>query len=86
VTGPAPAEVIDVGQGHMLVRLEERGRYRVAVRHSPYWRSDAGCVSKGHDGMLRLDARRAGLMRLEFHVGARRALAAVVGAANSACA
>ena len=42
VTGPAPAEVVDVGQGHILVRLERPGRYRVAVRHSPYWRSDGG--------------------------------------------
>lgn len=86
VTGPAPAEVLDVGQGHMLVRLEAPGRYRIAGRHSPYWRSDAGCVTQGPDGMLRLDARRAGLVRLEFRLGARRALAAVVGAAKPACA
>lgn len=85
VTGPGPAEVVDVGQGHMLVRLEQPGRYRFAVRHSPYWRSDSGCVTQGRDGMLRLDARRAGLVRMEFRVGARRALAAVVGAAKPAC-
>ncbi|MGH2921581.1 MAG: hypothetical protein ACRDKU_05905 [Gaiellaceae bacterium] len=85
VTGPAPAEVVDVGQGHMLVRLEQPGRYRVAVRHSPYWRADAGCVSRGRDDMLRLHARRAGLVRLEFRVKARQALAAVVGAAGAAC-
>jgi hypothetical protein len=86
VTGPAPAEVVDVGQGHMLVRLEQPGRYRIAVRHSPYWRSDAGCVAKGADDMLSLVAHRAGLVRLEFRVGARRAFAAVVGAAHPACA
>jgi hypothetical protein len=85
VTGPAPAEVVDVGQGHLLVRLEEPGRYRVAIRHSPYWRSDAGCITQGRDKMLRLDARRAGLVRLEFRVGAKRALAAVVGAAPPNC-
>jgi hypothetical protein len=85
VTGPAPAEVVDVGQGHILVRLERPGRYRVAVRHSPYWRSDAGCVGKGRDDMLVLAARRAGLVRLEFRVGARRALAAMVGTAAPNC-
>jgi len=85
VTGPAPAEIVDVGQGHILVRLEQPGRYRVAVRHSPYWRSDAGCVAKGTDGMLVLAARHAGLIRLEFRVGAKRALAAVVGATRAAC-
>ena len=61
------------------------GRYRIAVRHSPYWRSDAGCVGKGSDGMLVLAARQAGLVRLEFRVGAKRALAAVVGATRAAC-
>jgi hypothetical protein len=85
VTGPAPAEVVDVGKGHILVRLERPGRYRVAVRYSPYWRSDSGCVAKGSDGMLVFAARRAGLVRLEFRVGAKRALAAVVGAAGPTC-
>jgi hypothetical protein len=85
VTGPAPAEVVDVGKGHILVRLERPGRYRVAVRHSPYWRSDSGCVARGSDGMLVFAARRAGLVRLEFRVGAKRALAAVVGAAGPTC-
>jgi hypothetical protein len=85
VTGPAPAEVVDVGQGHILLRLERPGRYRIAVRHSPYWRSDAGCVARGSDDTLVLAARRSGLVRLEFRVGARRALAAVVGAARAAC-
>jgi hypothetical protein len=85
VTGPAPAEVVDVGQGHVLMRLDRPGRYRVAVRHSPYWRSDAGCVTNGPDRMLRLDARRAGLVRLEFRVEATRALAAVVGSTGPAC-
>jgi hypothetical protein len=69
----------------MIVRLERAGRYRVAIRHSPYWRSDAGCVTKGPDEMLRFDARRAGLVRLEFRVEPDRALAAVVGSASPAC-
>jgi hypothetical protein len=85
VTGPGEAEVIDVGQGHVLVRLERAGRYRIAVRHAPYWRSDAGCVTSGADGMLRLDAWRSGLVRLEFRVEASRALAAVVGSRRRLC-
>jgi hypothetical protein len=79
VTGPGAAEVVDIGQGHMLVRLERPGRYRIAVRHSPYWRSTAGCVERGADRMIRFVARRGGLVRLEFRVNAGRALAAVVG-------
>lgn len=85
VTGPAPAEVLDVGQAHMLLRLERPGSYRIAVRYSPYWRSTAGCFSRGGDEMLRFQAHRSGLMRLEFRVGAKRALAAVVGAGQPKC-
>jgi hypothetical protein len=85
VTGPGPAEVVDIGQGHMLLRLERAGRYRIAVRHSPYWRSTEGCIEAGEDRMIRFDARRSGLVRLEFRVGARRALATVVGAGKRRC-
>jgi hypothetical protein len=85
VTGPGPAEVLDVGQGHMLLSLERPGNYRIAVRYSPYWRSTAGCFSSGKDKMIRFQARRSGLMRLEFRVGAKRALAAVVGAGAPDC-
>jgi hypothetical protein len=85
VTGPGGAEVIDVGHGHMLVRLERPGRYRIAVRHSPYWRSDGGCLARGPDRMLRLQARRAGLVRIQFRVDAGRALAAVVGTGRPDC-
>jgi hypothetical protein len=63
----------------MLLRLERPGSYRIAVRYSPYWRSDAGCFSSGQDKMIRFQARRSGLMRLQFRVGAKRAFAAVVG-------
>jgi hypothetical protein len=85
VTGPGQAEVLDVGQGHMLLRLERPGKYRIAVRYSPYWRSTAGCFSGGEDKMIRFQARRSGLMRLEFRIGAKRALAAVVGAGAPDC-
>jgi hypothetical protein len=85
VTGPGRAEVVDIGQGHLVLRVERPGRYRIAIRHSPYWASNAGCVSRGWDRMLRFDARRTGLMTLRFRVKARRALAALVGAGPPDC-
>jgi hypothetical protein len=85
VTGPGAAEVIDVGQGHIVLRLERAGRYRIAVRHSPYWTSTAGCVERGRDRMIRFGARRSGLVTLRFRVNAGRALAAVVGAGAPHC-
>jgi hypothetical protein len=85
VTGPGTSEVVDIGQGHLILRLERPGRYRIAIRHSPYWSSTAGCVTRGTDRMIRFDARRAGLMTLRFRVKAGRALAAVVGAGPPDC-
>jgi hypothetical protein len=85
VTGPGTSEVVDIGQGHLILRLERPGRYRIAIRHSPYWSSTAGCVTRGTDRMIRFDARRAGLMTLRFRVKAGRALAAVVGAGPPSC-
>ena len=61
------------------MRLARRGTYRVALRHSPYWRSSVGCLTRGLDGMLRLTVMRPGTVILGFDVGARRALWAVAG-------
>jgi hypothetical protein len=66
----------------MVMEVGSPGHYRVAVRYSPYWSTvnKAGCVSKGEDGMLRVDAQRRGRIVLQFKVKATRALAAMVGA------
>jgi hypothetical protein len=42
-----------------------------------------GCVSKGEDGMLRVDAQRRGRIVLQFKAKATRVLAAMVGAGPS---
>jgi hypothetical protein len=85
VTGPGEAEVLDVGQGHMLLSLERPGNYRIAVRHSPYWTATSGCIEGGEDRMIRLEAHRGGLVTLRFRVNASRAFAAVVGGAARRC-
>jgi hypothetical protein len=51
----------------------------VALRHSPYWRSSAGCLTRGLDGMLNLTVMRPGTVTLGFDVDAGRALWAVAG-------
>ena len=85
VTGQGPARMLRLGQTHMVMELGSSGHYRVAVRYSPYWSAvnDAGCVSKGEDGMLRVDSPRRGRIVLRFKVKATRALAAMVGASQS---
>jgi hypothetical protein len=79
VTGPGSAQVLEFDRSHLMIRLSRRGTYRVAVRHSPYWRASAGCLDRGPDGMVRLSVARPETVRLDFDVDASRALAALAG-------
>jgi hypothetical protein len=81
VTGTGMAEVVELGQTHMTVNLGSPGTYRIAVRYSPYWTAadSTACVTKGDDGMIRLESPRQGRVTVQFKVKARRALNAMVG-------
>ncbi len=81
VTGPAPAPVRELTQARMVVSLAAPGVYRIAVRYSPYWHPSFGCVTRGADGMIRLQTAWVGDVELRFDVNAERALKAVAGAA-----
>jgi hypothetical protein len=81
LTGPA-GKVTRLGQSTISLSLQEAGRYRLAVRYSPYWHSSHGCVSKGQDGFLRLTAPR-GQVKLSFVLSADNALAALGGTSPS---
>ena len=85
VTGQGPAMMLRLGQTQMVMKVGSPGRYRVAVRYSPYWstKNDTGCVSKGEDGMLRVDVQRPGRIVLQFKPKPTRVLAAMVGASTS---
>ena len=85
VTGPGPAYVAGLAHTRVSVVVTRPGRYRLAIRWSPYWRSSSGCLARGHDGMLRLTVRRARWVWLRFDVDARRALAAVAGRHGPVC-
>jgi hypothetical protein len=79
VSGPAPARIASLGQARMVVRVAAPGRYRVAVRFSPYWRTLHGCVSRGRDGFVRLTVPRPGLIDLSFRVSVGRGVQALTG-------
>jgi len=85
VTGQGTAELVELAQTHMILNVSSAGRYRLAVRYSPYWSAVGACISRGDDGMIRLDALRRGRIMLEFKVKAGRALAAMVGAGPRDC-
>jgi hypothetical protein len=62
------------------------GTYRVALHASPYWQASTGCVSAGRDGMVRLRAPDAGIIRLTFELSAAGALRALAGDSDRVCA
>jgi hypothetical protein len=84
-TGPGRADVLSLTQTGMSLELASPGRYRLAIRYSPYWRTSAGCLVKGDDGMLRLLAARAGRFDLAFDISAGRALRELARRPSPAC-
>jgi hypothetical protein len=82
VTGQGSARVVEFDQAKMVFDVSSPGHYRIAIRSSPYWSVAAGeaCVSRGDDGMVRVDTPHRGRITLQFRVKAVRALAAMVGA------
>ncbi len=85
LTGVAPAEVVSLAQTYVLIRVDEPGRYRLAVRYSPYWKVTGACVFRGKDGMVRLMTRRPGYFMLRFKVDTSRALATMIGRGPGEC-
>jgi hypothetical protein len=85
VSGPAPARVLALTQTRVTVRVGAPGTYRLAIRYSPYWMATPGCLDPGKDSMIRLRAARAGTISLQFHVNARRAIAAFAGERPQTC-
>jgi hypothetical protein len=72
ITGPAPASVRRLTPTRLFLHVAAPGDYRVAVRFSPYWRPQHGCISSTPDGMIRLTAFEPGPVELGFKVGVRR--------------
>jgi hypothetical protein len=85
VSGPGRPRLTALDREGMTVQVAAAGEYRIAVRYSPYWRSSSGCLSDGGDGMLRLQARGPGVVRIGFRVS-MPALLDVIGArTTTAC-
>jgi hypothetical protein len=79
VTGPARATVVGLLPTRVFVRVAAPGRYRIAIRFSPYWRTFEGCLSRASDGMLNLTVGRPGLIDLDFKVNVHRSVAVLTG-------
>jgi hypothetical protein len=79
VTGRGDANVLWMWPTRMVFSVSEQGRYRVKVRWSPYWHASQGCVWRGADGTLRLQAARPGLVELGVSVNVSRGLQTLTG-------
>jgi hypothetical protein len=72
VTGPAAASVRRLTPTRFVLRVASAGTYRLAVRFSPYWRTNEGCLSSTNDGMTQLTTFREGTVDLSFKLSVRR--------------
>jgi hypothetical protein len=79
ITGPAHPRLASLTGSRMSAVVHRAGKYRIAVRYSPYWRASNGCLSKGKDGMLRLATHKPQTVGLVFQVDATRALGQLAG-------
>ena len=80
LTGPGEASVSAHDHDRIAGTLSAAGVYRLAVRHTPYWRVEQGrlCLERAADGMTTLRAQAAGPFALEID----DSLGAVVAAAR----
>jgi hypothetical protein len=85
VTGPGRPRVTLLRQAAIDLLLTRPGNYRVAVRYAPFWKTQAGCLTRRSDGMMTLTARRAGHVVLRFDVDVRRAWQTLRGHAATTC-
>jgi hypothetical protein len=83
--GPA-ARLLVLSPTRLVLRVVHPGRYRLAVRYSPYWRTSSGCVIARRDGMSEVLAPRPGTVVISFHLDVAQALAALVDGATRTCA
>jgi hypothetical protein len=86
ITGPGPAGVLELTETRIVLELTRPGRYRLAVRFSPYWQPSAGCVLRRKDGMVELAVPRGGKFLLRFDVNPGSALRQVTGGRSFSCA
>ena len=86
VTGPGVPGVLEFSQSRIVLELTRPGRYRLAVRFSPYWQPSAGCVIRRKDGMVELAVPRGGRLAVRFDVNPGRALGEVTGRRSFSCA
>jgi hypothetical protein len=81
ITGDGDANVFWMWPTRMVFSVSQAGRYHVKVRWSPYWHTSQGCVWRGQDGTVWLQALQPGLIDLHVNVNVSRGLQTLTGRA-----
>jgi len=85
ITGPGSPQVVALDAARIRLELPEPGRYRLAVRFSPYLQAAGACVRKRADGMTEIVTRRRAVTTLVFDFDPGRALEVLAGSEQSGC-
>jgi hypothetical protein len=86
LSGQPGARLLALSQTRVVIRVAHPGRYRLAVRYSPYWHPTSGCLVARRDGMSDVLLPRPGTVSISFDIDFRRAISALAGDATRACA
>jgi hypothetical protein len=85
IVGPGRPRVLALSSARIRLELPEAGRYRLAVRYSPYLHVAGACSRKAADGMTELVTRRGIVTTLAFDFDPSRALDVLTGSDSSGC-
>jgi hypothetical protein len=85
IHGPGPARVVSLGSTDARFDVAVKGTYHVAIRYSPYWQAQPGCVGQAPDGDVRLTATEPGPIELRFQLGVQQFLEALDRSAGTRC-
>ena len=85
IRGPGHARVVSLGPTQARFDITAKGTYHVAIRYSPYWRAQPGCVGETNNGDVRLTALAAARSSSTFRLGLQQFLDALDNAAGRHC-
>jgi hypothetical protein len=85
LSGPGNPALLAAGPESYLLDLPQPGRYRLAVRWTPYWSAPGVCTLARPDGLTTIVVRQAGKVRLSFAPSPSRVLATLFNPSHQTC-
>jgi hypothetical protein len=85
ITGPGSPRLLALSSTQVRLELPRPGRYRLAVRYSPYLYAAGACSRKRADGMTELVTRHGVTTTLAFDFDLGRAFDVLVGSEQGGC-